>query len=231
MGTKLKTLLGALGAALVLAPAAQAAEPNNDFATATGPLTAGQVFKASLETPDDADFQFFYVPDPVTLTVTTINDAKSEGNVANRGRTLVSSLLRARKGKFPLPIAQTERILKPGQKGKAKVTLLPGKYFVPVGHATTKSPPLGDVPFRIQIAPTGSTTDSFELFQRRCQAAHRKVERIRSSIKRTSKRIARAKKHDASTHKIVKLKIKLREKRAKAKPAKKAEKFACSIPQ
>ena len=82
-----------------------------------------------------------------------------------------------------------------------------------------------------KIAPTGVTTDSYELFQRRCQAAHRKTQRIKSSIKRTSKRIARAKKHDASTHKIVKLKIKLREKRAKAKPAKKAEKFACSIPQ
>jgi hypothetical protein len=227
----LKLALGAIALSLLLVPAARAAEPNDDFATATGPLTAGQTFKASLETATDADFQFFYVPDPAEVTVTTFNDAKSGGKAANRGRTIVTSLLRARKGKLPLPLVGTTRTLKPGQKARVKVTVLPGKYFVPVGHIENAAQPLSEVPFRIQIAPTGVTTDSYELFQRRCQAAHRKVGRIKTSIRRTQKRLAKAKKNDASPHKIVQLKLKLRDKRAKAKPAKKAEKFACSIPR
>jgi hypothetical protein len=227
----LKLALGATVLSLLFVPAAGAAEPNDSFATATGPLTAGQTFKASLETATDTDFQFFYVPDPTTITVTTLNDAKSGGNAANRGRTLVSSILRGRKGKLPLPLAGTTKTLKPGQKGKAKVTLLPGKYFVPIGHADTKAAPLADVPFRIQITPAGTTTDSFEIFQARCQSAHRKLSRIKASIRRTEKRLAKAKHNGASSHKIVKLNLKLRDKRAKAKPAKKAEKFACSIPR
>jgi hypothetical protein len=227
----LKLALGATVISLLLVPAAGAAEPNDDFATATGPLTAGQTFKSTLETATDQDFQFFYVPDPAEVTVTTINDAKSEGKAANRGRTIVSSLLRGRKGKLPLPLADTLRTMKPGQKGKVKVTLLPGKYFVPVGHADNSADPLGNVPFRIQITPAGTTTDSFEIFDVRCQAAHRKLDRIKASIKRTEKRIARAKRKDAPSGKIVKLKLKLRDKRDKAKPVKKAEKFACSIPR
>jgi hypothetical protein len=227
----LKLALLATVLSLLLVPAAGAAEPNDSFATATGPLTAGQTFKASLETTTDADFQFFYVPDPAEVTVTTINDSKPNGKAANRGRTIVSSILRGRKGKLPLPLADTTRTLKPGQKGKAKVTLLPGKYFIPIGRAETTAPPQPNVPFRIQITPAGTTTDSFEIFDARCQAAHRKLDRIKASIKRTQKRITRAKHNDAPSGKIVKLKLKLRDKRAKAKPAKKAEKFACSIPR
>jgi|SRR4051794_6637229 hypothetical protein len=227
----LKLALGATVLSLLLVPAARAAEPNDDFATATGPLTAGQTFKASLETATDADFQFFYVPDPAEVTVTTFNDAKSGGNAANRGRTIVSGLFRGRKGKNPLALVDTGRTVKPGQKAKVKVSLLPGKYFVPVLHAQTKAAPLADVPFRLQITPAGTTTDSFEIFDARCKAAHRKLDRIKRSIKRTQKRIAKAKRSDAPSGKIVKLKLKLRDKRAKAKPVKKAEKFACSIPR
>ena len=227
----LKLALCATVLSLFVASAARAAEPNDSFATATGPLTAGQTFKASLETITDADFQFFYIPDPTTITVTTINDAKSGGNVVNRGRTIVSSILRGRKGKLPLPLAGTAETLKPGQKGKAKVTLLPGKYFIPIGRAESNAAPQPNVPFRIQITPAGTTTDSFEIFDARCQAAHRKLDRIKASIKRTEKRIKQAQHNDASSGKIVKLKLKLRDKRAKAKPAKKAEKFACSIPR
>ena len=87
------------------------------------------------------------------------------------------------------------------------------------------------MPFRLRITPIGTTTDSYEIFESRCKAAKRKLDRNKSSIKRTIKRIAKAKKNDAPSGKIVKLKLKLKDKRAKAKPLKKAEKFACSIPR
>ena len=210
---------------------AGAAEPNNDFLTATGPLTAGQTFKASLETADDADFQFFYLPETTSLTVTTINDAEKKSGAADRGRTIVSSLLRARKGKLPEPIVGSGVTVKPGKRDSFSLSLLPGKYFIPVGHAQTTSPALPNTPFRLKIGPVGSTTDSFEIFEARCRANQRKRDRIQTSIKRTKKHLSKAKKNDAKAKKIVKLKLKLRDKRAKSKVTKKAEKFACSIPR
>lgn len=223
-------LLAAISVAVAVG-AAQAAEPNEDFATATGPLTAGQTFKASLETTTDLDYQFFYLPEPATISVTTINSAKRRGGAADRSRTIVSSVFRARKGKDPIIDPASLTTVKPGKRTTAKLTLLPGKYFIPVGHAINEAEPLPNVPFRLEIGPLGSTTDSYEIFESRCRAAQRKVDRIRSSIKRTSERIAKAKRNDAPAAKIVKLKLKLRDKRNKAAPAKKAEKFACSIPR
>ena len=58
------------------------------------------------------------------------------------------------------------------------------------------------------------------------------MDRNKSSIKRDPRSGSKkAKKNDAPSGKIVKLKLKLKDKRAKAKPLKKAEKFACSIPR
>ena len=61
--------------------------------------------------------------------------------------------------------------------------------FIPVGHATTTSPALANIPFRLQIGPVGSTTDSFEIFEARCRENQRKLDRIKTSIKRTKKQI------------------------------------------
>lgn len=225
------TPLAVLSTSLVLAHGASAAEPNEDFATATGPLTAGQTFRASLETATDADFQFFYLPDVTDVSVTTVNATEKRGGAADRGRTLVSSLLRGRKGKLPEPVPATVKTVKPGKSATVKVTLLPGKYFIPVGHATSNAAPLANVPFRLNIGPVGSTTDSFEIFESRCRSAQRRTDRIESSIKRTARRIQKAKRNDAPPSKIVELKLKQRDKREKADVARRAEKFACSIPR
>lgn len=215
---------------LLSAGAAVAAEPNDSFATATGPLTAGQTFKASLETINDADFQFFYIPDTAQVTVTTINDSKSEGKAANRGRTIVSSLLRGRKGKLPLPLTDTARTLKPRQKGRVKITLVPGKYFIPIGRAETTADPQPNVPFRIQIAPAGTTTDSFEIFERRCKDARTKLERIKESKTHVARKLAEAKRKD-HRGKVRKLKAKLRSKRVKAAEAQRIKRIVCSVPR
>ena len=234
MGNLRRVLLGAasaiaaLGATLVLAPAANAAEPNNDFATATGPLTAGQPFNASLETADDVDFQFFYVPDTATVTVTVRNTTAKKN--ATGGRTLSELLLQARKGKDPLPLADTGRIVSPQESAKTKLTLVPGKYFVAVAHSNPEKA-AADVPFRIQIAPAGTTTDSYEIFARRCNDAHRVVARTKKSKKNVAKRLRKAKKNDASYHKVSELTAKLRSKRAKIKEAQRVKRIVCSVPQ
>lgn len=220
--------LSALGASIVLAPAADAVEPNNDFATATGPLTAGQPFNASLETADDVDFQFFYIPDTATVTVTVKN--KTAKKNATGGRTLVTSLLQARKGKLPLPLADTGRTLSPQEAGKIKMTLVPGKYFVAVGHSAPDKA-AADVPFRIQITPAGTTTDSYEIFARRCNDAHRSVARTKKSKKNVAKRLKQAKKNHASYHMVSKLNAKLRSKRAKIKEEQRVKRIVCSVPQ
>ena len=217
-------------ALLSIGGSASAAEPNNSFATATGPLTAGQTFKASLETVNDVDYQFFYVPDTVQLTVTTFNDSKPRGKAANRGRTIVTSLLRARKGKLPLPLANTVRTLKPHKRSKLKINLVPGKYFVPIGHAESKAAPQPNVPFRIQIAPAGATTDSFEVFHQRCQDAHRKLGRIKASKKHAAHKLAKAR-HRHEHGKVRKLRRKLHAKRDKAADAQRVKRIVCSVPQ
>ena len=216
---------------LAAVPTAGAAEPNDDFPTAEGPLTAGQTFRGNLETPTDVDYQFFYLPDPTRVSVTTINASQKRGGAEDNGRTIVTSVFRARKGKDPVIIADSPQTLRPKKKVTVKLDLLPGKYFIPIGHAQNNADPRSDVPFRLRIGPVGSTTDSYEIFEQRCEDAKRRLDRVKSSIKRTMKRIAKAKKNDAPTGKVVKLKLKLKDKRAKAKPLKKAEKFACSIPR
>ena len=227
----LKLALGVTVLSSLLLPAAAgAAEPNEGFATATGPLTAGQTFKASIETVNDADFQFFYLPDATQLAVTTFNDAKPNGKAANRGRTIVSSLLRARKGKLPVAIPATTRTLKPGQKGRVKISVPPGKYFIPIGHSPSANNPLPNIPFRIQIGPVGSTTDSYEIFARRCNDAHRAVMRAKDSKKNVAKRLAKAKRKDKDA-KVRDLRAKLAAKRLKVKDAQRLKRIVCSVPQ
>lgn len=214
---------------IAFAAPAQATEPNDGFDTATGPLNAGQTLHGSLQTVNDADFQFFYIPDTTQVSVTTINDAaKTKGP---SGKTIVSSLLRARKGRLPLPLVDTQRILRPGKRGTVEITLVPGKYFIPIGHAATKTAPQPNIPFRIKIGPIGSTTDSFEIFARRCNDALRKVSRIKSSKKNTAKRLAKAKRKDASPKKQRGLKQKLRSKRRKIDEAQRVKRIVCSVPQ
>jgi hypothetical protein len=218
--------------AIGLAGAAGAAEPDNDFATATGPLTAGELYKSNLETIDDADFQFFYLPDPTQVSVTTINAAKVRGGAEDRGRTIYSILFRGRKGKDPKLVPESATTpLKPGERDKVTLSLLPGKYFIPVGRIDSGVAQQPKIPFRLEIGPLGSTTDSYEIFAARCHAQQRRVDRITHSIKRTERRLAKAKDNDARTRKIVRLKLKLRAKRDKAKDAKRSERFACSIPR
>lgn len=216
---------------LVAAPAG-AAEPNEGFTTATGPLTAGKTFKASLETINDSDFHFFYIPDPVQVSVTTINAAKKGKDAAERrGRTIVSSLLRARKGKLPLPLPESLRTLAPGKRATVQITLVPGKYFIPVGRAPNGSEPQPNIPFRLRINPIGSTTDSYEIFERRCKDALRRVKRIKSSKKNTARKLAKANRRDASKREIRVLRERLRSKRSKIDEAQRIKRIVCSVPQ
>lgn len=230
MGDLRRALLGAVGAtaaAFLLAPAAQAVEPNDDFATATGPLTAGLALNASLETAEDADFQFFYIPDGATVTVKVKNRTTKKN--ATGGRTLVASLLQARKGKLPLPLAGTRRVISPQGVARIKRTLVPGKYFVPIGHSAPEKA-AANVPFRIQIFPAGTTTDSYEIFAHRCRDALRKVRQFKRSKQHVVKRIAKARRK-GKDRKVLQLRAKLRLKRGKIGEAQRIRRIVCSIPQ
>lgn len=224
-----RTLLATAVALVAAAPGvAVAAEPNDTQATASGPLTAGQTFRGSLETVNDVDWQFFYVPDTAQMTLTISNAAKSEGNTANRRRTIAVSVVQARKRKPLLLVPDSAAKLRPGQKDKTKVTLGPGKYLIPVIHAAEN--PLAGIPFRIQIAPPGTTTDSYEIFARRCAAAIARVNRVHRSKKHLAKRLERAKRKDKEA-KAERLERKLEAKRKKAKVVQRAKRIACSVPR
>ena len=226
MGNIRRVLLSAIGATLVLAPAANAAEPNNDFATATGPLTAGPAFNASLETADDVDYQFFYIPDPATVTVTVKN--KTAKKDATGGRTLVASLLQARKGKLPLPLADTSRTLSPQETERSSSCS---------SRASTSSRSATRRSTRAQpTCPSGSRSARPEhhrqlrLFARRCKDSLQKVAQYKSSKKHTAERLAKAKKA-GKDRKARQLQSKLRSKRAKLDEAQRIKRFVCSVPQ
>lgn len=207
---------------------AQAAEPNDTFETAAGPLTAGTNYKPALTTINDADFFYFYIPNTVQASVTTANLAKPTKGPS--GKTIVTSLLRGRKGKLPLPLADTARVLRPGKSATVSITLVPGKYFIPVGHDSTATEPAANVPYRLQIGPVGSTTNSFEIFARRCSDTKRKVSRFKTSKKNAAKRLAKAKRHHSSK-KVHKLQEKVRSKRTKIREAQRVKRIVCSVPQ
>jgi hypothetical protein len=218
----------AAGATTIFAGAAIAAEPNNTPATATGPLTAGKAFQGSLETINDADFQFFYIPDTAQVTITVTNLAKPGEKGANRRRAIASAVIFTRKRQKPVGIAGASAKLRPGQKATAKVTLGPGKYLLPIAHAAQD--PLADIPFRIKIGPAGTTTDSYEIFARRCAAAVARVHRVHRSKQHLAKRLRRAKRkgHDA---KADRLEEKLDAKRDLAKVVQRNKRIACSVPR
>ena len=70
-----------------------------------------------------------------------------------------------------------------------------------------------------------------DTYTQRVEAAATRIPDFVDVVGKADIQIAKAKKNDAPTGKVVKLKLKLRDKRAKVQPLKKAEKFACSIPR
>lgn len=227
-GIRRTLLAGAVGLAAMVSGSAFAAEPNDTQATASGPLTAGKTFSGSLETLNDVDYQFFYIPNTAQVTITTTNAAKPEGKAANRRRAIAISVVQARKGKPILFVPGSAAKLRPGKRAKAKVTLAPGKYLMPVIHAAKD--PLADIPFRIRITPPGTTTDSYEIFARRCAAAIARVNRVNRSKKKLVKRLQRAKRKGRDA-KVEKYERKLEAKRKKAKVVQRNKRIACSVPR
>ena len=229
MGTRAPVVgLAALICAIGFGGVAQAVEPNDDFTTATGPLTAGKTLKGALTTVNDVDFFYFYIPNTTQVSVTTTNSAKASKGPS--GKTIASFLQRGRKGRTPVPLADTGRAVRPGKSATVAVTLVPGKYFLPVVHAASATEPASNVPYKLRIGPVGSTTNSFEIFARRCKDSLAKVRRIKSSKKNTARRLARAKRH-GSGKQARKLKQKLRAKRSKIGEAQRVKRIVCSVPQ
>jgi hypothetical protein len=116
---------------LALAPgartaAAQAYEPNESLATATGPLLFGQAYSASLETQADRDFFFFYVgsTDPVQTVLTVENLGGGPSAISEIDATILDPLGAYAGGDFVY--------LGGGDRKTSTVALEPGKYFLEV---------------------------------------------------------------------------------------------------
>ena len=132
-------LLGALATlswAAFLAPRAPAAEapyePNDALATAAGPLTAGSLYSAALETASDRDFFFFHVTSPEA--------ARVELDVHNLGESRASGIDVTIFDASATPVA-AQTFIHGGESTVLSAELEPQKYFVEVSSNEGSSDP------------------------------------------------------------------------------------------
>lgn len=223
-------ILAAATALATLAPGAVAAEPNNSPATASGPLTAGKTFRATLGTADDIDWHYFYVPYAARMSVRLTNAAEPGGKASNRRRALSAAVFHVSKGKPLRLVANSEARVRPGKNERVQIDLVPGKYLLPVLHADNGADPLPDVPFRLLVGPPGTTTNSHEIFARRCASAIQRVKRVHRSKVRLAKRVKKARRQDKEA-KESRLEDRLDAKRSLAKVVQRNKRIACSVPR
>ena len=215
---------------------AQRAEPNDDFATATGPLTAGQTFKSD---PRDHHRSRLPVLLPARYHHRLGDDQRTRPRSADRRGQTVAARSSPRSAAPARASAAAGRRgcertcpCSSPQKATVKLNLLPGKYFIPIGHNTDAG---ATRPADVPIPPPDRARRLDDRFARDLPGPLPRRAPQGGPRPREHQADERAdrqgEKNDAPTGKIVKLKLKLKDKRAKAKAAKKAEKFACSIPR
>lgn len=122
--------LAALSGAAFLAPGTSAAEapyePNDALPAATGPLAAGSLYSAALETASDRDFFFFHVTVP--------GAARAELDVHNLGDSKASGIDVTIFDASMTPVA-AQTFIHGGESALLAVELEPQKYFVEVSSS------------------------------------------------------------------------------------------------
>jgi hypothetical protein len=181
----LKNVVLSLTLAVLLGPAAGQAlaegafEPNDAPLSATGPLTSGQAFSASLETGADRDFFYFYVTSApaarVEITVTNLGGGKEPSDI--RATVMDAS---------ETPISAMSYI-RDGELRTATVTLMPQKYLV----AVTSNEGYGDAYSVAAGGPAGSL-DTHAQIAARCAAATEAVRSTEGRLSRDRERLRRA---------------------------------------
>ena len=216
--------VGACALAISLAAAGSASaagefEPNDSFNTAVGPLVAGLPVSASIETVNDEDYFYFYVPQRTQLLYSLRNTSPFDN-------TLCADIYR-QENAGPDGVSGSGISISDGETSSNAVTLGRGKYYfvVSCGGDTDN---IGET-YTFTLNPPGSLSD-YGPFAAACAAAHAPVTATAATLAKAKAKLRRAKaKHRRRA---------IRKNRAKVKDAKdafnaavKAEQQACAVPQ
>lgn len=222
----------ALALLLPLGPSSIAAapfEPNDSYITATGPVFSGTNYSGALETSNDRDYFFFYLPRQTQLQFRLTNTSSKESLVCSSiAQQLPSEVDYVNDGSLSAFN---------GESASGAVTLQPGKYYFIVECPNT----IGES-YTFSLSPPG-VTSTYEPFALACAAAHPPVaaaaaqlEQSRAKLRRVRQALVagrswKAKRKRRARAKIVHLRELVEQRQAAFDAAAVAEQAACSVPQ
>jgi hypothetical protein len=222
----------ALALGLASNAAAQTYESNDGYLSAYGPIMADTAYSAALETENDQDYYFFYVPQRTqmffSLTMT---------NTPPNGDYSICSEVTQQTHAGYSSIDDTELTVGEGQTRTAAITLGRGKYFFSVYCSDAVET------YSFRITPPG-TTSTYEPFAAQCAAAHgpvvaanAKLVAANQKLNRNRRKLARARARGARRATLRRLKNRVRTARREISAARSdfrsavaAEQGACAVP-
>lgn len=228
----LPALLMALALTLFLAPSSAIAapfEPNDSYIAATGPITAGTNYSGALETSNDRDYFFFYLPQLTQLQFRLTNTSSKESFIC-------SSIAQQLPSEVDY-ISNSSLGVYNGESASGAVTLEPGKYYFIV-----ECPNVIGESYTFSLSPPG-VTSTYEPFAVACAAAHPPVaaaaaelEKFRAKLRRVKQALAggsrwKPKRKRRARAKIAYLRKVINQKEAAFDAAAANEQAACSVPQ
>jgi hypothetical protein len=218
-------LLIPLGSGATAAPF----EPNDSYIAATGPIFAGTNYSGALETSNDNDYFFFYLPQQTQLQFRLTNTSSKES-------TICSQIAQQRPDEVDY-VSNSSLAVHNGESSSGAVTLEPGKYYFIVNCPSV----IGES-YTFSLSPPG-VTSTYEPFAIACAAAHPPVATAAAEVELANRKLRRvkqalaagshwkAKRKRRARAKIVHLKKMIAQKQAAFDAAAANEQAACSVPQ
>lgn len=228
----LAALVAAIGLLLVFAPAALAVgpfEPNDSYITATGPISAGTTYSGALETSNDVDYFYFYLPQQTQLQFTTTDTTPRD--------VYICSWIEHQYSDHVSEVNDTYLSVNDGESASSAVTLEPGKYYFIVGCPGA----VGET-YTFSLGPAG-VTSTYEPFALACAAAHTPVVAAGTELEKTLAKIRHIKQELAAHRrwsyrrkhrvraKIASLRLLFEQQQDAFNAAAANEQAACSVPQ
>jgi hypothetical protein len=224
--------IAVFGLLLACPPAALAVgpfEPNDSYITAAGPISAGTAYSGALETSNDIDYFYFYLPQQTQLQFTTTDTTPRD--------VYICSWIEHQYSDHVSEVDDTYLRVNDGESASSAVTLEPGKYYFIVGCPGA----VGET-YSFSLAPAG-VTSTYEPFALACAAAHTPVASAGAELERTLAKIRHIKqalvahRHWSYRHKqkarakIASLRLLFQQQQDAFNAAAANEQAACSVPK
>lgn len=173
----LLALAMALSVGLLASAQAEAAgewEPNDSYIEAAGPLVAGTTYSGTLETSNDRDYFYFYLPQLTQLRFRLTNTSKADVYICSEIKHQYLDRVET--------VRDTYLNVDDGQSKNGAVTLDPGKYYFIV-----ECPGAVGEKYEFLLEPAG-VTSTYAPFAAACAAAQPPVVEAGEAVSTLKKR-------------------------------------------